>query len=75
MAAILPQKEEAAKLMPAEYRGNYAELRRKKRPAMVNVDDGICQSCQCVVTPQRVLETRMLRAVHTCPGCHGYLLP
>ena len=75
MAAILPKKEEAAKAMPAEYRNHYAELRRKKRVALVNVDGEICQSCSMAVPPQRIVETRMLRAVHTCPGCQGYLLP
>ncbi len=75
MAATLPKREAAWKLMPLDWRSHYEELRRKKRPALVNVEEGICQRCQMRVAPQWVIEVRMMRAVHTCPGCQGFLLP
>lgn len=75
MAEVLPRREAAWKVMGNDYRGNYEELRRKKRQALVNVVEDLCQSCSMVVPPQWIVETRMLRAVHTCPGCHGFLLP
>ncbi len=75
MTTWLAKKELAAKEFPREWNGHYEELRRKRRPALVNVVDGICSSCQMLVTPQRVVETMMGRAVHVCPGCQGFLLP
>jgi predicted nucleic acid-binding Zn-ribbon protein len=75
MAGILPKRDEAWKALLSEYRGHYEELRRKKRAAVVNVVEDICQVCHMQVPPQWIMETRMLRAVHTCPGCTGYLLP
>jgi len=75
MTEVIAKKEVASQEMPFTYRGHYQELRRKKRAALVNVEGEICQSCHMIVPAQRVVETRMARAVHTCPGCLGYLLP
>jgi predicted nucleic acid-binding Zn-ribbon protein len=75
MAVQLAKREVAAKEFPREWNGHYEELRRKRRPALVNVVEGICSSCSMLVTPQRVVETMMGRAVHVCPGCQGFLLP
>ncbi len=66
---------DVAKLLPHDLRAPYAELRRKRRPALVNVAEGVCVSCQTLVPPHRSNEVKMSRALHSCAGCGGYLLP
>lgn len=73
-SAVEAQRTVAAEL-PAAWRVPYAELRRRKRAVLVNVVDGNCSACGMRVTPQKVLETQKLRAVHTCVGCSGFILP
>jgi predicted nucleic acid-binding Zn-ribbon protein len=68
-------RDAAWPLVPAEYRAPYNELRRRKRPVLVNVVDGICARCHMRVPPQKVVEVQLKKAVHFCPGCQGYLLP
>lgn len=75
LAAAVVRRDAAAKEMPVDYRVPYAELRRRKRPALVNVVEGNCAVCHMRVPPQRLVEVQMGRGVHTCPGCLGYLLP
>lgn len=59
-----------------DYRGAYAELRRRKRSAIINVlDDGTCSSCGANLPRQRVNDTRLDRGVHACVGCGGWILP
>lgn len=75
MAETLPKRDIAWKEFPEHWRSHYQELRRKKRPALANVDNEICAVCDTKVPAQRVIEVRMLRAVHFCPGCGAFLLP
>jgi predicted nucleic acid-binding Zn-ribbon protein len=74
-AEIVPKREAALKTFPAQWAGHYQELRRKKRPALVNVEEEACVTCSIKVPAQRIVETRLARAVHYCPGCQGFLLP
>lgn len=75
LLAAAPHQAEMAKALPLDWRSQYAELRRKRRPALVNVDDGVCVTCQTLVPAHRTNEVRLGRAVHTCAGCGGFLLP
>lgn len=75
LTEVMKQREPVAAVLPAEYRGAYAQLRQKKRAALVNTKENMCQSCQTRIPAQRVVETAMGTAVHTCPGCGGWLLP
>ena len=75
IAALLPKREAAWREVPTDFRSPYEELRRKRRPALVNIEEGVCQGCQMRITPQWSIDVRMGRAVHQCPGCQGFLLP
>lgn len=75
IADLLPKREAAWREVPGDWRSPYEELRRKRRPALVNIEEGVCQSCQMRITPQWAIDVRMGRAVHQCPGCRGFLLP
>lgn len=75
LTAVLAEREVHQAALPAELRAPYQELRRKKRPVLVNVADGSCSSCHVKIPPQRVIETQLKKALHACPGCHGWLLP
>lgn len=75
LGAALLVRAEMAKHIDEDYRIPYGELRRKKRVALVNVADGICTTCHSMVTAQRINEVVIGKAVNTCPGCGGYLLP
>lgn len=75
LAAVLPRREEAWAALPPDLRAPYTELRRKKRRALVNTVDGICQSCSMRVPANKVNEVALHKAVHACPGCGGFLLP
>jgi hypothetical protein len=75
LGAALKDREAAWAELPVDYRIPYSDLRRRKRVALVNVVDGICSTCHMAVAPQKVNEVQMKRAVHTCVGCGGYLLP
>lgn len=75
LAVALGARELAWKELPAELRTPYTELRRRKRTVLVNVVEGACSVCHMRVPPQRVVEVQMKRALHTCVGCGGYLLP
>lgn len=75
MAAAIERRNAAWAALPAEYRGPYAEQRRKKRPAMVNSHEGACAVCGARIAPQRLVETQLARAVHTCVGCGAWILP
>lgn len=68
-------REHVAAELPNHWRSPYAELRRKRRPALVNMDGETCSVCFTRVPPQRIVEVRMGRAVHVCPGCQGFILP
>jgi predicted nucleic acid-binding Zn-ribbon protein len=75
LGAALQQREQGWSELPIDYRIPYGELRRRKRIALVNVVDNTCVVCHMRVPPQKVNEVQMKRAVHTCVGCGGYLLP
>jgi hypothetical protein len=75
MAGAIGRRDAALKELPVDYRTPYAELRRKKRVALVNVVEGACSACHMRIPPQKIVEVQMGRAVHTCPGCAGYILP
>lgn len=75
LTGIIAAREPVAVLVPTELRAQYAQQRQKKKSALVNTQENICQSCQTKVPAQRVLETALARAIHTCPGCGGWLLP
>jgi len=75
LAATLPKRELAWSALPADLRAPYTELRRKRRRALVNTVDGICQSCSMRVPANKVNEVALHKAVHACPGCGGFLLP
>jgi predicted nucleic acid-binding Zn-ribbon protein len=66
----------AAGELPDDYRVPYAELRRKKRPALINISaTGTCSHCSTKLPAQKVVEAQMGRAVNACPGCGGWMLP
>lgn len=71
----LQVREGAWAELPFDYQTPYSELRRRKRVALVNVEEGTCTVCHMRVAPQKLNEVQMKRAVHTCVGCGGYLLP
>lgn len=75
LKAALATREGAWKELPGDYQIPYTELRRRKRVALVNVVDGTCAACHMRVPPQKLNEVQLQRAVHTCVGCGGYLLP
>lgn len=75
LTAALGDREAAWREVPTDYHTPYAELRRRKRVALVNVEEGVCSVCHMRVAPQKMNEVQMKRAVHTCVGCGGYLLP
>jgi predicted nucleic acid-binding Zn-ribbon protein len=78
-AELLVQIEKqkvAAVELPADHRVPYSELRRKKRPALVNIDDaGNCSHCSTKIPLQTVAEARSGKALVTCRGCSGWILP
>ncbi len=75
LTALLPKRDEALALLHIDLRAPYAELRRKKKRALVNTVDGVCQSCQMRVPANKVNEVALGKALHVCPGCSGWLLP
>lgn len=75
LGRVLEAREAAWAELPHEYRTPYTDLRRRKRRALVNVVENTCTECSMRVPPQRLVEVQMARAVHTCPGCQGYILP
>ncbi|MES2639828.1 MAG: hypothetical protein V4850_10110 [Myxococcota bacterium] len=75
LTAALQVREGAWAELPHDYQIPYGDLRRRKRVALVNVDDGSCSVCHMRVAPQKLNEVMMKKAVHTCVGCGGYLLP
>ncbi len=75
LTELLECRPDAADDLPVDYRSAYAYQRQRKRPALVNTRDQMCQSCQTRIPGQRIVETTLARAVHTCPGCAGWLLP
>lgn len=72
---ILARRPPIAAALPHEYQGGYAQLRQRKKAALVNTKDNSCQTCQTRIPAQRVVETALGTAVHVCPGCGGWLLP
>ncbi|MSP62009.1 MAG: hypothetical protein EXR72_17095 [Myxococcales bacterium] len=72
---LLGRRPAAADGVPVDYRSPYAYQRQRKRPALVNTREQMCQTCQTRIPGQRIVETTLARAVHTCPGCAGWLLP
>ncbi|MDP2314242.1 MAG: hypothetical protein Q8P41_15170 [Pseudomonadota bacterium] len=75
LTAALRAREVVWGELPFDYQTPYSELRRRKRVALVNVEEGNCTVCHMRVAPQKLNEVQMKRAVHTCVGCGGYLLP
>lgn len=75
LAALLPRRDAALAELHPDLRAPYAELRRKKKRALVNTVDGVCQNCQMRVPANKVNEVALGRALHVCPGCNGWLLP
>lgn len=75
LTAAMQAREGAWAELPHDYQVPYSDLRRRKRVALVNVDDGSCSVCHMRVAPQKLNEVLLKRAVHTCVGCGGYLLP
>ncbi|MFZ5476559.1 MAG: zinc ribbon domain-containing protein [Myxococcota bacterium] len=75
LAEAQKRREAAFAELPHDLRTPYLEQRRRKRPALVNVVEGICSHCHMRIPPQKLNETVLHRAVHACPGCGGYLLP
>lgn len=75
LTALLPKRDEALAQLHLDLRAPYAELRRKKKRALVNTVDGVCQSCQMRVPANKVNEVALGKALHVCPGCSGWLLP
>jgi predicted nucleic acid-binding Zn-ribbon protein len=75
LTAALKVREAAWAELPPDYHVPYTALRQKKRIALVNVVEGSCSVCHMRVAPQKANEVQMKRAVHTCVGCGGYLLP
>ncbi len=75
LTAALQAREGAWAELPFDYQTPYSELRRRKRVALVNVEEGTCTVCHMRVAPQKLNEVMMKKAVHTCVGCGGYLLP
>lgn len=72
---LIAGRPPVAEALPHELRAPYAQLRQRKRAALVNTKDNICQVCLTKIPAQRCVETALARALHTCPGCHGWLLP
>jgi predicted nucleic acid-binding Zn-ribbon protein len=71
----LERREERAKELPGEFVAAYTELRRKKRPVVVNTREGFCETCRTKIPTQRLVEVQLARALHTCPGCSAWVLP
>lgn len=75
LTAVLADREPLFKLLQPDVKPQYMELRRKKRPVLVNTVEGTCSTCHTRVPQQRIIEVQLDRALHTCPGCGGFLLP
>lgn len=75
LKAALEKRGDAWALLPTDLHAPYSELRRRKRRVLVNTVDGVCQGCQMTVGANRVNEVALGKALHVCPGCHGYVLP
>jgi predicted nucleic acid-binding Zn-ribbon protein len=75
LTEALRLREVVWKELPFDYQTPYSEIRRRKRVALVNVVEGNCVVCHMRVAPQKLNEVMLKRAVHTCVGCGGYLLP
>ncbi|MBM4392166.1 MAG: hypothetical protein FJ090_13680 [Deltaproteobacteria bacterium] len=75
LAAALEHQRAVSPELPASCRLHYDDLRRRKRVVLVNVDDGCCSVCAMRIPPQKFVEVQKDRAVHTCVGCGGYILP
>lgn len=75
IATLLQDREAAWKVFPGPWQGHYLDLRRKKRAALVNVEEETCTTCRIKVPAQRIVEVQLDRTVHTCPGCLGFILP
>lgn len=75
MTTLLHARKAHDAAFPAYWKNTYLGLREKGKPALVNTDAGLCQSCRCVVPPQRISETKLGRGVFQCPGCDAFLLP
>ncbi len=70
------RRDEAWAVLPSHLRGAYEDHRRRRRAALVNTTEaGTCASCSMLVPRQRIVETHLGKALHTCPGCSGWLLP
>lgn len=76
LTALAVRQKAAAAELPGDYRGAYAEQRRRKRPAITNTNEGgICANCGMKARPQLLSEVAMDRAVHACAGCGAWFLP
>jgi len=75
LAAAFEHQRAVSPQLPASYRLHYDDLRRRKRIVLINVDDGCCSACAMRIPPQKFVEVQKFRAVHTCVGCGGYILP
>lgn len=75
-AAAASKKRQAAWAeLPHDLKSPYEDLRRKRRPALVNTAEGVCTACHTHVGQQRIAEVALGRAVHRCPGCGAWVLP
>lgn len=72
---LIARRPPLAEEVPGHLRATYAQLRQRKRAALVNTVENICQTCQTRIPTQRVVETTLARAIHNCPGCGAWLLP
>jgi uncharacterized protein len=75
LTELIARRPPLAEELKGELRSTYAQLRQRKRPALVNTVENICQTCQTRIPTQRVVETTLGRAIHNCPGCGAWLLP
>lgn len=75
LTAVLSDREGHWAALPPDLRSPYQDLRRRKRPVLVNTNNGCCASCFVKVPQQRIIETQLKRGIFTCPGCSGWLLP
>ncbi len=75
LTELIAKRPPLADEVRAELRATYAQLRQRKRPALVNTVENMCQTCQTRIPTQRVVETTLARAIHNCPGCGAWLLP
>ncbi len=75
LTELIARRPPLAEEVRGELRSTYAQLRQRKRPALVNTVENMCQTCQTRIPTQRVVETTLARAIHNCPGCGAWLLP